>query len=169
MRGAGPVPRWPDQFYRPVNHDQIAALVIPLLERFEGLRLRPYLCPAGVPTIGLGSTRYLDGRPVRLTDPAITREHAYILAREQMRRDYLPAVIKLCPGADTEARAAALVDFAYNLGSGNLKASTLRRKVNARDWPAAQRELRKWVRGGGKVLPGLVLRREAEARMLEAA
>jgi lysozyme len=152
-----------------VSPEQIIARVIPLLERFEGLRLRPYLCPAGVPTIGLGSTRYLDGRPVRLTDPAITREHAYLLAREQILRDYLPAVLKLCPGVDTEARAAALVDFAYNLGSGNLKASTLRRRVNAGDWPAAQRELRKWVRGGGKVLPGLVLRREAEAALVEGS
>jgi len=149
--------------------DQILALLLPLLERFEGLRLRPYLCPAGVPTIGLGSTRYLDGRPVRLTDPPITREHAYILAREQILRDYLPAVLKLCQGADTDGRAAALVDFAYNLGAGNLRASTLRRKVNAGDWPAAQRELRKWVRAGGKVLPGLVLRREAEAALVEGS
>lgn len=149
--------------------DQILALLLPLLERFEGLRLRPYLCPAGVPTIGLGSTRYLDGRRVQLTDPPITREHAYVLAREQILREYLPAVRKLCQGSDTDGQAAALVDFAYNLGEGNLKASTLRRKVNARDWPAAQRELRKWVRGGGRVLPGLVLRREAEATMLKAA
>jgi lysozyme len=149
-----------------VSPEQVIARVLPLLERFEGLRLRPYLCPAGVQTIGLGSTRYLDGRPVRLTDAPITREHAYLLAREQILRDYLPAVLKLCQGIDTEARAAALVDFAYNLGSGNLKASTLRRKVNSSDWPAAQRELRKWVRGGGKVLPGLVLRREAEAALV---
>lgn len=149
-----------------MSPEQVIARVLPLLERFEGLRLRPYICPAGVPTIGLGSTRYLDGRPVRLTDSPITREHAYLLAREQILRDYLPAVLKLCPGVDTEARAAALVDFAYNLGSGNLKASTLRRRVNAGDWPAAQRELRKWVRGGGKVLPGLVLRREAEAALV---
>lgn len=149
-----------------MSPEQVIARVLPLLERFEGLRLRPYICPAGVPTIGLGSTRYLDGRPVRLTDSPITREHAYLLAREQILRDYLPAVLKLCPGVDTEARAEALVDFAYNLGSGNLKASTLRRRVNAGDWPAAQRELRKWVRGGGKVLPGLVLRREAEAALV---
>lgn len=149
-----------------MSPEQVIARVIPLLERFEGLRLRPYLCPAGVPTIGLGSTRYLDARPVRLTDPDITREHAYLLAREQILRDYLPAVLKLCPGIDTEARTAALVDFAYNLGAGSLKASTLRRLVNAGDWPGAQRELRKWVRGGGKVLPGLVLRREAEAALV---
>lgn len=149
-----------------MSPEQVIALVLPMLERFEGLRLRPYMCPAGVPTIGLGSTRYLDGKPVRLTDPAITREHAYLLAREQILRDYLPAVLKLCHGIDTEARAAALVDFVYNLGAGNLKASTLRRRVNAGDWPAAQRELRKWVRGGGKVLPGLVLRREEEAALV---
>lgn len=140
--------------------------VLPLLVRFEGMYLRPYLCPAGVWTIGLGSTRYLDGRPVQPTDPPITPEHAYMLAVAQIRAEYLPAVLQLCPGADTFDRVAALVDFAYNLGVGALRSSTLRRRVNAGDWPGASRELRRWSRGGGRVLRGLVLRRAAEAAML---
>lgn len=137
-----------------------------LCRRFEGCRLRPYLCPAGVPTIGYGSTRYLDGRAVLLTDPPITRAQAERLLLMTVRRSYLPAVLTLCPGVSDARRLAALIDFTYNLGSGNLRASTLRRKVNAGDWAAVPAELRKWVRGGGRVLPGLVARREAEAALV---
>jgi lysozyme len=63
-------------------------------------------------------------------------------------------------------RLAALIDFTYNLGAGHLRSSTLRRKVNAKDWAAMPAELRKWVRGGGRVLPGLVARRNAEAALV---
>lgn len=137
-----------------------------LCRRFEGCRLRPYLCPAGVPTIGYGSTRYLDGRAVQLTDPPITVAQAERLLLVVVRRTYLPAVLTLCPGVADARRLAALIDFTYNLGSGNLRASTLRRKVNAGDWAAVPGELRKWVRGGGRVLPGLVKRREAEVALI---
>lgn len=139
---------------------------LPVIVRFEGLRLRPYLCPAGVPSVGLGSTRYLDGRPVRLTDPPITREHAYALAVEQLRREYLPAVLRLCPGIDSYDRLAGVLSWTYNCGVGALQASTLRRKINAGDWAGAQAEMRKWNKAGGKILPGLVTRRAIEAEML---
>ncbi len=140
--------------------------VTSLCVRFEGVILRPYLCPAGVPTIGVGSTRYADGRAVLLADPPITRDEALQLLATTLRRQYLPAALTLCPAADTPGRVAALVDFAYNCGVGSLRASTLRRRVNAGDWDAVPGELRKWVRGGGRVLPGLVRRREAEVALL---
>ena len=139
---------------------------LPVIVRFEGIRLRPYLCPAGVWSIGLGSTRYADGRPVRATDPPVTREHAYALAIEQLRREYLPAVLRLCPGIDSYDRLAGVLSFTYNCGVGALQASTLRRRINAGDWLGAQVEMRKWVRGGGGILPGLVTRRAVEAGML---
>lgn len=142
------------------------AIALPLILRFEGLRLRPYLCPAGIATVGAGATRYLDGRRVALTDPPITREAALVLLRESVACEYLPAVLRLCQGADTAPRVAALVSFAFNLGVGALRGSTLRRRVNAGDWPGARRELERWIRGGGRVLPGLVLRRRAEAALL---
>ena len=104
------------------------AVAAALCRRFEGLYLRPYLCPAGVPTIGYGATRYEDGRPVMLSDPPITRERAEALLQHQIRRQFLPAVRRLCPGADSLPRVAALIDFAFNLGEGNLAASTLRRE-----------------------------------------
>lgn len=152
-----------------MSHDDTADALdqaASLCRAFEGLRLQPYLCPAGVGTIGYGSTRYADGRPVSLGDPPLSREAADRLLRLTLARDYLPAVRQLCPGVDTPGRLAALVDFAYNCGTGNLKASTLRRKVNAEDWDAVPTELRKWTRGGGRVLPGLVRRREAEVALL---
>ena len=112
------------------------AIALPLIQRFEGLRLRPYLCPADIPTIGWGSTRYLNGRRVALTDAAISKEAADRLLLLTVERDYLPAVKSLCPGADTDGRIAALVSFAYNLGARRLQGSTLRRKVNENDWLA---------------------------------
>ena len=68
--------------------------------------------------------------------------------------------------AEPEGRLSAIVDFAFNLGAGRLQTSTLRRRVNQRDWVAAGQELRRWIYGGGKVLPGLITRREAEAALL---
>jgi len=129
---------------------------------FEGLYLSPYLCPAGVPTLGYGATYYEDGTRVTLSDPPITRERAEELLLWMVRTKYLPAVIRLCPGVQDPRLLAALIDFTFNLGAGNLKAGNLRRCVNAEDWEALPAEFRKWVRGGGRVLKGLVRRREAD-------
>lgn len=137
-----------------------------LCRRFEGFYSRPYLCPAGVATIGYGATYYESGELVTLKDPAISRKRAEELLLWMVRTRYLPSVVKLCPGVDNPYRLAALIDFAFNLGAGNLRASTLRRKVNLGRWEDVPTELRKWVRGGGKVLPGLVKRREAEASLI---
>ena len=70
--------------------------------------------------------------------------------------------MKACPTLDTESKAAAILDFAFNLGIGNLRASTLRKRILAKDWDAVPVELKKWNKAGGKVLKGLTLRREAE-------
>jgi lysozyme len=146
--------------------DKALEVALALARRFEGLYLTPYLCPAGVPTVGYGTTYYEDGTPVRLADPPITRERAEHLLYLQVKKIYLPQVLVLCPGIDSANRLAAIIDFTYNLGASNLKASTLRRKINAGDWAAVPAELAKWVRGGGRVLQGLVLRRQAEAELV---
>jgi len=147
--------------------DEAVAITLPLIRRFEGFRAKPYLCPAGVPTIGYGSTRYEDGTQVTLQDAPISRDRAEAILIWQLRRSFLPQVLRLCPGIDSPRRLAATLDFTYNLGAGNLKASTLRRRINAQDWDAAQVELGKWVRAGGKVLPGLVARRNAEILLMD--
>ena len=135
-----------------------------LCKRFEGFRSRPYLCPAGIPTIGYGATFYLDGTRVTLKDAAITKEQATELLMAQIERVYLPAVLRLCPAllhADA-GKLAAIIDYTFNLGEGRLRTSTLRRVVNDEDWDRAQTELMKWVYAAGKVLRGLVVRRQAE-------
>lgn len=133
-----------------------------LVKRWEGFKPRPYLCPAGVPTIGFGFTHYLDGTRVTLSDAPMSREYAEAMLRAMLLRDYIPAVLRLCPMLDTPGRIGAIVDFTFNLGKGNLRASTLRKRILAGDWWDVPTQLRKWVRGGGRILPGLVARREAE-------
>lgn len=138
-----------------------------LCKRFEGFRSKPYLCPAGIATIGYGSTYYADGRKVTLQDAWVSEQQASDLLMHELSHTYLPGVLRLCPVlANDERRCNAIVDFVYNLGVGRLQTSTLRRKINAQDWGGAKEELMKWTRGGGKVLPGLVKRRQAEVSLL---
>jgi len=130
-----------------------------LIRRFEGCRLMPYLCPAGVWTCGWGSTGadVFPGKPW-------TQEYA----DRRMQLDALKfakGTLLACPGIQGR-QLSAIADFAYNLGLGALRGSTLRKRVLAEDWDAVRHELGRWVRGGGRVLPGLVLRRAAEAALL---
>ncbi len=129
--------------------------LVRLIKAFEGLRLRSYLCPAGVWTIGYGST----GRDI---SPGLvwTAEQAEV----RMLNDasaYLAAARRLCPALSGD-RLEAVTDFAYNLGIVRLAGSTLRRRINSGDIVGASVEFDKWVFGGGKKLPGLVLRRHVE-------
>ncbi|MDP2431477.1 MAG: lysozyme [Pseudomonadota bacterium] len=155
----------------------MGTLVVPqaaidLAKRFEGFhrvpkadplrRAHPYVCPAGYMTIGFGHL-------CDPTHPPITEAEAEVyLARDLVTA--LNATLRYCPVLATEPdrRLAAVVDFTFNLGAGRLQTSTFRRRINQRDWTAATMELRRWVYGGGKVLPGLATRREAEARLLSA-
>ncbi len=99
--------------------------------------------------------------------PPITEAEAEIYLAHDLQTA-LAATLRYCPGliAEPQRRLSAIVDFTFNLGAGRLQTSTLRRRINLRDWVAAGQELRRWVYGGGKVLPGLVTRREAEAAWL---
>ena len=138
-----------------------------LCKQFEGFKSKPYLCPAGVPTIGYGSTYYADGRKVALTDAPMSEPDAAALLLQELHHTYLPGVLRQCPILLTDERKCnAIVDFVYNLGLGRLQTSTLKRKINASDWEAAQDQLMLWTKGGGRVLPGLVKRRAAESALL---
>jgi lysozyme len=139
---------------------------ITLAKRFEGFhrvpkndpgRAHPYVCPAGFWTIGYG--HLCDAKHPPITE---AEAEAYLACDLNTA---LAATLRCCPvlATEPEGKLAAIVDFTFNLGGGRLQTSTLRRRVNQRDWPAAATELRRWVYGGGKVLPGLVTRREAEA------
>jgi len=143
---------------------------IDLAKQFEGFhrvtkvdpgRARPYVCPAGYWTIGYG----------HLCDPEqppITEAEAEVYLAHDLQTA-LAATLRFCPvlAAEPEGRLAAIVDFTFNLGAGRLQTSTLRRRINQRDWPTAAQELRRWVYGGGKPLSGLVARREAEINLLK--
>jgi lysozyme len=139
-----------------------------LCKQFEGYRGKPYLCPAGVPTIGYGSTYYADGRKVTLNDQPMSEPDAATLLLQELHHTYLPGVLRNCPTLLTdEKKCNAIVDFAYNLGTGRLQTSTLKRKINAQDWDGAKEQLLLWTKGGGRVLPGLLKRRNAECRLLD--
>lgn len=132
----------------------------------EGLKLHPYLCRAGKPTIGIGTRWYPDGRAVTLDDPAITEQQAWAYAQAGID-DAVRAALKHSPHLLAYPnKLCAIADFIYNLGAGSYVGSTLRVRVNHEDWQRAAVELLRWVHGGGKRLPGLVLRRKAEARLL---
>jgi lysozyme len=148
---------------------EVPQAAIMLAKRFEGFhrvpkndpgRAYPYVCPAGYHTIGFGHLCQPDHRPITEAEA-----EAY-LAADLMTA--LAAALRYCPvlATEHEGRLAAIVDFTFNLGAGRLQTSTLRRRINQRDWPTAEQELRRWIYGGGKVLPGLVARREAEINLL---
>lgn len=137
---------------------EIAALIV---QRFEGFRAKPYLCPAGIPTIGWGFTHYSNGWRVTLTDPPLTLYQADTLLQEILHA----ASIRLDQVISSEHSAGvagALLDFTYNLGEGALKSSTLLKRIQERNYNAAETELRRWVYARGRIFRGLVLRREAE-------
>lgn len=157
----------PDAPIAPADFNELAKeTAMALCRRFEGFYSHPYLCPAGVPTIGYGATYYADGRRVKLTDPPISREAAERLLYLQVSKTYLPAVLRLCPGIDTPERLAAIIDFTFNLGEGNLQASTLRKRINAGAWDDVPAQLQRWVYANGQRLRGLVSRRKAESDLI---
>lgn len=121
----------------------------------------PYLCPAGYWTIAWGSL-------VPQDHPPVTEAEGEILLARDLAVAHA-AVARLVPNvlAESDARLGAVVSWTFNLGGGRLAASTMRRALAARDWPRAARECRRWIYGGGRVLPGLVARREAEALLIE--
>ncbi len=138
-----------------------------LCRPFEGLSLKPYICPAGYPTIGYGTVYKPDGSKVTMEHPPISKETAEAWLLHELRHNYLRGVLASSPHlVGYPLVLGAMTDFAYNLGVPRYRASTLRKRVNQCDWVGARAELKKWTRGGGRVLPGLVRRREAEAKLL---
>ena len=153
-----------------------------LMHRYEGFRSRPYLCPAHIWTIGYGHVLYQDQikLPVMRVEgketPMIRKE--YPLKPEDNRvwtkteidelfrvdvGTFERGVLRLVPSVvGRQGSFDALVSISFNFGLGNLQRSTIRMKANRSDWDGAADAFRAWTKGGGKVLPGLVKRREAE-------
>lgn len=135
---------------------------VDLIKSFEGLFLKPYLCPAGVPTIGFGTIKYPDGRDVSLKDSPITDSQAEEYLEFEIN-EKASGVEKLVSVPLSDNEFGALVSFAYNLGLGNLKKSTLLKLLNSKsDKTKVADEFLKWNKAGGKELAGLTRRRQAE-------
>lgn len=133
---------------------------IELIKEFEGFRASAYRCPAGVWTIGFGSTQNVK------EGDFVTMEEA-----ECMLRDSVGTIVcQLKSAVSTfselsENQVSALIDFVYNLGIGNFLTSTMLKRLNEGEFESASLEFGKWVKAGGKTLPGLVKRREAERQL----
>ena len=153
-----------------------------LMHRYEGFRTRPYLCPAHIWTIGYGHVLYQE--QIRLPVVRIEGKDAPMIRKEMPLKPednrvwtkpeieklfsddvalFERGVLRLVPlAAGRQGSFDALVSFAFNAGLGNLQRSTIRMRANRGDWEGAAEAFMAWTKGGGKVLPGLVRRREAE-------
>lgn len=136
----------------------INAAGLSLIKEFEGLRLKAYKCPAGIWTIGYGHT----GRDVTPSQ-AITEDRAEALLKADLARFEL-GVERLAKDAN-DNQFSAMVSLAFNIGLGAFEGSTVLKRHNLGNKLGASRAFPMWNRGGGKVLPGLVRRREAEAKL----
>lgn len=142
-------------------------IALPLVKRFEGCERRradglihPYVCAAGFSTQGWGIV------VPSMDVPPITQEMADAILMRELPR-YMADALRASPNlAAHPRRLGAITSFVFNLGAARYRASTLRKRVNAEDWDGAVEEILKWTRGGGRVLPGLVKRRKAEAELL---
>jgi len=142
-------------------------IAVELCKRFEGFSSKPYICPAGYATIGYGTVYRPDGKKVTMQDEPIPKELAEEWLISELKHNYMAGVLKTSPHLiNYPEKLGAISDFAYNLGVARYRSSTLKRRVNEEDWDAAKVEIKKWVRGGGRVLRGLVIRRDAEAEFL---
>ena len=134
-----------------------------LICMFKGFSAKPYLCSAKVPTIGYGSTYYLNGRRVTLLDKPITELEAFEMFKA-IADKFADKVSKLVTAPVDQNQFNALVSLAYNIGPANFQKSTLLRKVNFNhNDPSIRAEFLKWNKAGGQVLKGLTIRRTAEA------
>jgi lysozyme len=146
-----------------VSHLELASI---LIKPFEGLRLAAYICPANVPTIGYGTTR-INGQPIKM-GLTITKEKAEELLINDIK-SFEAGIVSKYPTYKSLSKyqQAAILSFAYNVGTGAFLSSTFAKRVAIKD-PMSFEELRKWNKGGGKVLAGLTRRREAEIAMFKA-
>ena len=135
-----------------------------LIKKFEGFSVKPYKCSAGVPTIGYGTTFYLNGNKVTMKDSPISEEVALSILFSVVE-DFSKKVEKLLKVSVNQNQFDALVDFAYNLGIGNLQKSTLLKLINNKDFVGASKQFKLWNKANGKVLNGLTKRRKEEEEL----
>jgi len=144
---------------------KISDIGLDLIKKFEGFRSEPYRDSVGVCTIGYGTTMYPDGTKVRCNDHPLTKHEATEIMRHEIDTIYGAAVNRYVGSNVTQNQFDALVSFAYNLGIGALKRSTLLKHHNGSNHDRAALEFHKWTHAGGKQLKGLVKRRAEESKL----
>jgi len=148
---------------------------IEMIKHHEGVRQKPYRCPALLWTVGVGhvidpshiGVKFDDRKSLPIPqgwDRTLSMEEVDQILAEDLRR-FEKGVLRLCPNGLTQHRFDALVSFAFNVGLGNLQRSSLRMKHNRGDYAGAAEEFLKWAKAGGKVLPGLLKRRRDELNL----
>lgn len=135
---------------------------IDLIKHFEGFIAKPYLCPAKIPTIGYGSTKYADGKKIKLTDKPITELQAVELLKNTLSV-YEKIVLNKVKVSLKQCQFDALVSHTYNTGGSNTLFNLINNEAN-------DESIKKWfetkyITGGGKVLKGLIERRKAESKL----
>ena len=136
-----------------------------LITKHEGLKLKPYLCPAKIPTIGYGNTYYPDGKRVTLLDKDITKQQAFDMFKEIANR-FAKRVDTLVTSNINQNQFNSLVSFAYNVGTGNFSTSTLLKKVNKNPNDLTIKdEFLRWNKANKVVINGLTNRRTEEANI----
>ena len=145
---------------------------IKMIQHHEGVRQKPYRCPAKLWTVGVGHVLYPEQGKLKLEDRdgfalrdadnrTFTMDEVNGILRSDLAR-FERGVVQYCPGALTQGQFDGLVSFSFNVGLGTLQRSTLRQKVLRGDMEGAADEFLKYVLAGGKVLKGLVTRRNDE-------
>jgi lysozyme len=152
------------------NKRKALDLAAQICREFEGFVAKPYLCPANYWTQGYGTVNKPDGTVVKPTDPPISKQTADLWLVSELENVYMAGVLARTPNLAKYPEAlGAITSFAYNLGVPRYRSSTLARRILEESWLEAQREIKKWTRAGGKILPGLVRRRLVEAQYLKGA
>ena len=152
---------------------KVSAAAIQMIKHHEGVRTKPYRCPALLWTVGVGhvidpthaAVKYEERKNLPIPagwDRVLTMGEVDDLLSQDLVR-FERGVLRNCPSATgRQGVFDALVSFSFNVGLGNLQRSTLRMKTNRGEFEAAADEFLKWTKAGGRVLPGLVKRRNDE-------
>lgn len=148
------------------------------IKKDEGVRTKPYRCPALLWTVGVGHV--IDPNHIRVKfderkNIPLPQEWDRVLSMAEVDAilaadlaTFERGVLRLCPGGLTQGRFDALVSFSFNVGLGNLQRSTIRMKHNRGDFEGAAEGFMAWTKAGGKELPGLVKRRKHERALYES-
>ena len=163
---------WVEKFREPepVPESVVPPQCLDIIAEFEGFRSSPYLCPAGIPTIGYGNTFYSDGRKVSMSDPAITEAEGRVMLADICEKDFWNVLTNTIPFWEelNDNQRSALTSFAWNLGAhffGNPGFNTISAVLRDRAWQEVPGALLLYINPGSAFEAGLRRRREAEGRL----